>query len=554
MFDIEILRGYYKGAGVKIALIDTGMGDTCTDNEKKITRYTYNDTTQLIEKVESVSIISNHGSVCGKYIMEVAPGTEIIDIKVENRDGKITENAVCSAIKHAVKLQCDIINISLGFFSYSESIYTACQEAYEKGQIVVAAASHTNTIIFPADFDNYVLKVLCESTSDTENIVRIDKKTFQANIKPYTKEEMTISGTSIACAYFSAILALYMEARPMLKKSEIIEELFITDKKSQKVTKDDTVNQVPEIEKDSIVSVLSTFYDCLNYKDIMNKNIIGYYDSNCKTVDYFNQSVESENLYIVNPLKFDRIALHDTRFKHNYIGNFENTDCFRGIKLRDDNDKMHNINVPIILIAGVGTECSKFSVQLALKQQMSREDVNHHCITYNPLGTIFNMDYLMYPKHEAFRDIVYSINGYISELDMNNNYDCIVINVGGGMFPLNKNYNNDFGMLYNAYLNALPIDYLILCTNSVIETRVIRNEITKLNLIQKPDISIVVSELTYNRITTPHSDRSYPYMQDPELFMLALESYTQDFSEYPVYSMNDVKNKKLYNDIIDKLT
>ena len=554
MFDIELLRGFYKGSGVKIALIDTGMCEISANSKNNVSHYAYNDDTCIIESIENPVIISNHGSICGKYIAEIAPDAEIIDINVENSDGDILEVAVCSAIKFAVKLHCDIINISLGFFSYSEELFDVCRYAYNKGVVVVSSASHTNTIIFPADFDDYAIKVLCSDAENNEKIVKVGKKTYQATIKPYTHEHSTISGTSIACAYFSAILALYIESRPIFKRSDIIEELFKSEEKSKKYSKNNSGKKVLEFEKNSIISVISKFYDYLSYKDIMNKNIVGYYDSNRKTVNYFNESVDSQNLYVVNPLKFDRIALPATKFKHNYIGNFENIDSFKGIKLSNDDLKLHNINVPIILIAGVGTECSKFSVQLELKQQMFLEDVKHHFITYNPLGTIFDMDYLMYPENEPFKNIIYSINEYVSKLDLNDDYDCIVINVGGGMFPLNRNYNNDFGMLYNAYLNALPIDYMVLCTNSVIETRVIRNEIMKLNLIQKPDIAIVVSDLTYNSFTTPNSERSYPYVQSPELFKLAYETYTTDFPEYPVYTLSDVENKLLYNDILSKMT
>ncbi len=68
MFDIELLRVFYKGSGVKIALIDTGMSGICADREKKVSHYAYNNDTCAIEKAENSVTVSNHGSICGKYI------------------------------------------------------------------------------------------------------------------------------------------------------------------------------------------------------------------------------------------------------------------------------------------------------------------------------------------------------------------------------------------------------------------------------------------------------------------------------------------------------
>lgn len=566
MFDIELLRGYYTGSEIKVALIDTGIKKDEVTNKYNIDSYFYDYNDNCVKKSIGSDVNNIHGSTCGKYILSIAPEITLIDINVENSSSEIYEKAVCEAIKFAVENQCDIINISLGFPEYSENLYLICKEAYNKGVIINAAASHNNTLVFPADYDNYTIKIndddkLCDN-SEAEKITKLYSKVYQVKTKPFFERiyddksnkinSMISGGSSISCAYFTAILALFLESRPFIDKKELLKNLFDIEYSDKLSNTDDVQNKI-EIKENSIAAVISSYYDCSKYKDIINKNIVGYYDLVTNRPIFFNnKNAIIDNVYIVNPLNYERREIKNIEYPKSYIGAFKDIDCYTG-KIIEKNDKINNIETPIILIVGVGTDCGKFNVQLELKKQMQLKNLDNYCITYNPLGCIFDMDFLKYPKDMPFHDLVYSINEYIKKIERDTEYESIIIDVAGGMFPLSKVNTNDFGMLYNAYLNALPIDYIVICTNSGIDVSVIKNEIKKLNLRGNTDISIVVSNLSYDEFSVEHSDKTISHMEEHSVIKIGIDEYKKNLIGVPIYSEDDVVDGLLLSDIMEKM-
>lgn len=71
---------------------------------------------------------------------------------------KICADDVVEAIKRAIKDECDVINISLTFNKPTKDLRKACQEAYNKGSIIVAAAGNeaNNAVLYPAKFETTI--------------------------------------------------------------------------------------------------------------------------------------------------------------------------------------------------------------------------------------------------------------------------------------------------------------------------------------------------------------------------------------------------------------
>ena len=128
MFDVDLLKGYYTGNGVKIALIDTGVKN---DIQKRfiVKDYHYNSENDSVVEGEKNQLLSDHGLACASKILEVASGVNIINIDVENSEGEILETVVCKAIKFAIDNNCEIINCSLGFYEYSKELHEICEAA-----------------------------------------------------------------------------------------------------------------------------------------------------------------------------------------------------------------------------------------------------------------------------------------------------------------------------------------------------------------------------------------------------------------------------------------
>ena len=567
MFDIELLKAFYRGMGVKVAIIDTGMGKAYSNDNYFIENYFYDYNKKCINKNVDYTIneCSTHGIICGSYILEIAPKVTLLDFNVENEKGEITDEAVCSAIEYAVKNKCDIINISLGFEIYSEELLSACKNAYESKTVVIAAASNKNFPMFPADFGKYVVKIIDKSISGNgkENISKLGVGVYSVELHPYTKtlynKNLEISrsvmsfGSSIACAFFSAILALYIESRPFQSKNDIINMLFEQTRIEQENAKIEMT-----IKPDSSFAIISSYYDYSKYISLINENITGYYDLLKKTNTCFARHKSNNNLkdlYVINPLNYPRLKIGDNDFMNvNYIGEFENLESYRGKRIMSYNESIKSINTPIILIVGVGTDCGKFNVQLELKKQMQQNKFLNYYITYNPLGIIFGIDYLMYPSNDSFSEIVYSINEFIKKIENEKEYECIIIDVAGGMFPLSRINTNQFGMVYNAYMNALPVDYIVICTNSGIDPEIIKKEVERLELYGNNNIAIVISELSYDELGAENSSKNLPYKEDKIVIEKAVEKYRECLKKKNIFEFKDVVNGLLYNDIIKQMT
>ena len=220
------------------------------------------------------------------------------------------------------------------------------------------------------------------------------------------------------------------------------------------------------------------------------------------------------------------------------------------------NTVVRDIVTPIFLITGIGMDCNKFSIQLELKKQMNEKKFQNHCITYNPLGFVYDMDVIKYPDKILFPELIYSINDHIKTTEENfiGDYEAIIINVAGSMFPLNRVNTNNFGMLYHAYINALSIDYVIICVNSIINLSSLEKEIKKLNLIGIFNISLVVSDLTYNTNFLEDPNGIIIYWEDIEVKNKYIEECKNYFKDISVYSYNDVKEGKLLSNIINIMT
>jgi len=570
MFDIELLRGYYKGSGIKVALIDTGIENN--DKQYNIEKYYYDYVSGNVEAQVGGAICSDHGTSCSKYLLNVAPQITLYDINVENNSSmEITEYAVCKAIDFAIENKVDLINISLGFPMYSEDLYFACKRAYENNIIIISAAAHNNDLVFPAD-NAYTVKIIDENISgdNKEKITKISDKLYKVAVEPIyhyeyddKSENIKISvslGSSIACVYFTAILALYLESRPLSSRKKIIDDILgNTDIENSHQNQDSTAYN--PINEKGLLSIISSYYDYSKYKNIMNKNIVGYYDLyEQKSSCFYNNENEDEKnecidtLYLVNPLHFQRSSLNNTNFTNiNHIGMFKDIECNCG-NVINKNDTLREIDTPIILITGIGTDCGKFNVQLELKKQMIENELANYCITYNPLGSIFEMDFLKYPDNMPFHELIYSLNGHVKQIEDDFEYESIIIDIGGGMFPLSRINTNNFGMLYHAYLNAVSADYIIICTNTLIDIKVVEHEVNKLILLGYTNIAIVISNLTYNIMSLENYYGNIPYIEEIEKIEKSVVEYKKYFNNIPVFSFDDISKGSLYKNIMDTMT
>jgi PKD repeat protein len=241
--NLAVDSGAPDGAGVKVAVIDTGIDYTHPDlavaGGASFVDYTgvyMDDHSHGTHCAGTIAGLDNSIGVIG-----AAPGAELYAVKVLDGTGSGSYSDIIAGIDWAVQNGMDVISMSLGGSASSASLEQACRNAEAAGVLVVAAAGNSgnyagtgDNVLYPARFDSVIA------------VAALDK----ANIRPYfssTGPAVEIaapgvsirstypgatysykSGTSMACPHVSATAALILSANRSLSNHEIRDMLAQT--------------------------------------------------------------------------------------------------------------------------------------------------------------------------------------------------------------------------------------------------------------------------------------------------------------------------------------
>jgi minor extracellular serine protease Vpr len=139
----------FKGDGIKIAVIDTGVDYNHPDlfgfgpNAKIVGGYDFveNDDSPMDTNghgTEVAGIIAADGNLKG-----VAPHAKILAYRVSDEGNSVSSDLIIKAIERAIQDDADIINISLGVNRTNDKIEDAINNAVKKGIVVVVAAGNS---------------------------------------------------------------------------------------------------------------------------------------------------------------------------------------------------------------------------------------------------------------------------------------------------------------------------------------------------------------------------------------------------------------------------
>lgn len=220
--DMSLDAGANAGAGVTVAVVDTGIDLTHPDLKANIVG-SYN----AISPTSSANDDNGHGThVAGIIagidnsvgVIGVAPNASLLAVKVLNKRGTGYISDIIEGIQWSVANGAKVINMSLGSSSDVQSFHDACAAAYSQGVVIVAAAGNSgpgsNTVEYPAKY----AEVIAVSATDSSNTIasfssrgpEVEIAAPGVSITSCYKGGgyATMSGTSMASPHVAGVAAL----------------------------------------------------------------------------------------------------------------------------------------------------------------------------------------------------------------------------------------------------------------------------------------------------------------------------------------------------------
>ncbi|MBI3046531.1 MAG: S8 family peptidase [Candidatus Harrisonbacteria bacterium] len=206
---------------VKVAIVDTGISATHPDLTANI-KGGYN----AINPTKSWNDDNGHGShVAGTVaalnnsigVVGVGPAIDLLAVKVLNRQGSGFLSDVIEGIQWAMNNNAQVINLSLGSDSGTQTMHDAVAAAHNAGVVVVAAAGNNGgAVIYPAAYP----EVIAVSATDSNNLLasfssrgpEVDLAAPGVGVLSTYKGTgyATMSGTSMATPHVTGAAALVL--------------------------------------------------------------------------------------------------------------------------------------------------------------------------------------------------------------------------------------------------------------------------------------------------------------------------------------------------------
>ncbi|CAN5727779.1 S8 family serine peptidase [soil metagenome] len=193
-----------RGAGVRVAVLDTGVDLTHPDLPQPIVMQSFIDG-------QDVQDNNNHGTHCSGTVLAidntigvvgVAPQATLMTGKVLADSGSGPTSGIMTGIQWAQTNQAKVISMSLGGGGFSQAFLDVIQAAVDGGVVVVAAAGNSNsaTPSYPGAYE----PVVCVAAID-QNRQRASFSNFGPHI------DVSAPGVSVLSSISTTTLSLSAE-------------------------------------------------------------------------------------------------------------------------------------------------------------------------------------------------------------------------------------------------------------------------------------------------------------------------------------------------------
>ena len=155
----------YTGISAKVGIMDSGIDYTHPDFALTYAGgydFYRHDNDPIDEYGHGTHVAGTvAASMNASGVVGVAHQAQLYSLRVG--DGYQMQSAILEAFDWAIANDLDVLNMSFGGSTYTQSMYEACEAAYASGIVLVAAAGNNgnaegigDTIIFPARFESVI--------------------------------------------------------------------------------------------------------------------------------------------------------------------------------------------------------------------------------------------------------------------------------------------------------------------------------------------------------------------------------------------------------------
>ena len=214
----------YQGAGVKVAVIDTGIDDSHPDLAGVVA-----GGFNALEPGKEWKDDEGHGTHVagtiaalrdGKGVVGVAPKARLYAVKVLDKNGNGTYSDIIAGLEWATKNGMDVANMSLGAPEGNEPLHKAVIAAEKAGLVLVAAAGNEDggPVTYPGAYPE---TIAVGASNNQDAWAKFSSKGPQvAVIAPGEDIKSTVpggsyaemSGTSMASPHIAGMAALLVES------------------------------------------------------------------------------------------------------------------------------------------------------------------------------------------------------------------------------------------------------------------------------------------------------------------------------------------------------
>jgi len=155
--DRDAVFGDADGRGVTVAIIDSGVDGTHPSLGGRLTRQLRvdlsGDDVRVVDDHAGGDVVG-HGTACAGIVAGIAPGVELVSIRVLGADNRGKGQALAAAVAWAIEEGIAVVNMSLS--SRSEAMYADFHEladrAYFANSLLVCAANNIPGPSYPSLF------------------------------------------------------------------------------------------------------------------------------------------------------------------------------------------------------------------------------------------------------------------------------------------------------------------------------------------------------------------------------------------------------------------